>query len=230
MVPSTIIAMDVTVGHFQPEVVLCVCLALLVILCSLWKIGSVERSVDCTDPVRRSAARAADPRGVDPTSPVASADRLAAVPATRAMSVARAADVDATGVATSPMSVAGAADVDATSTATTPMSVARAADVDADNGQETGAHHTMPCFGDALPRLRSKKIQRIGGRLVRILQAPSPSCDHADIFNSAYNQWGWNVRCPGCSLMAHIRWASESEAKSAKKHDLRDIAERIFQS
>ena len=248
MASPTIIAIDVEVSHSKPEGLLCLFLTLLVLLCSLWQCGrthsaAVARAADPTHPA--AVARAADPipataRSVGPT---ASAARAAdPIPATGGSvgptaSVARAADlaVSAARAADLTSSVAGVVDglvagpMPAAAPASRPMSVARAVDNDQANSSSRDGNLVMPRFPDSLPYLRTKKIQDVRGRSVRILQAPSHACEHAEMFNSAYNQWGWNVRCPSCPLMAHIRWASEAEAKSARKEEMCDVAKRLFQ-
>ena len=194
------------------------CLFLGVFVGGLWwrrRQGPVAEACPATEETSSGPSTSRDAR---PVSVARAAD---------AVSAARAADGTTQGLAAAAQmpSVSGARAADASDEGEDSIGSRAGEQVPATEVPATA----MPAFPERLPYLRANQIQQRRGRQVRFLQAAEPMCQHPALFNSAYNQWGWNVRCPDCPLQAHIRWASPLEATTVSKENLCDIALRTLQ-
>lgn len=54
-----------------------------------------------------------------------------------------------------------------------------------------------------------KGFRSVGGVVFRINQpSANAQCIHDRLGLSAFNNWGFNARCPACDIRVHVRWAS----------------------
>lgn len=71
------------------------------------------------------------------------------------------------------------------------------------------------------PPLAEKKgkFLEVNGITFRVNEASQGTCDHANLEISAFNSWGFNVRC-ACHLSAHARW-KDDVTKETQRDELK---------